>query len=134
MEGEGKMDYANGDMYEGNWKNDKRSGNGKMSFNNHKMYSNYDGIWKNDTMVHGEMVFIDGSDYIGQFKNGKMHGKGMHRDADGITWDGGFKNGERDKLERLILADGTVIPRKPKLGAKVENIDKQATRKRARNN
>ena len=40
--GEGRIIYANGDVYEGNWENDLPNGEGVMSyFNGNK----YDGQW-----------------------------------------------------------------------------------------
>jgi hypothetical protein len=39
------MKYANGDVYEGNFKEGKMEGNGKMRFGNGKRY---DGEWKNN--------------------------------------------------------------------------------------
>jgi hypothetical protein len=42
-EGKGIQLYENGDVYEGDWKNDKREGNGKLTMKE----SYYDGEWKN---------------------------------------------------------------------------------------
>ena len=39
------MIYANGDEYEGDWKDDKRNGMGNFKANNNDKYS---GEWKND--------------------------------------------------------------------------------------
>ena len=44
-EGKGIMYWNNGDIYEGDWKNDKREGKGIMYYNNGKKK---EGIWKND--------------------------------------------------------------------------------------
>ena len=48
----GTMTYANGDDYNGDWKNNKRDGKGKIATNIGKqVYANgdiYDGQWKND--------------------------------------------------------------------------------------
>jgi hypothetical protein len=41
------MDYANGDKYDGNWKDNKKSGQGVMNFVNG---NKYDGQWKDDKM------------------------------------------------------------------------------------
>lgn len=45
-----KKKYPNGDYYEGEWKNGKPHGNGKMIFSNG---SSYDGIWDNGKIVQG---------------------------------------------------------------------------------
>ena len=36
MHGKGKLLYKNGDVYEGDWKNDKRDGSGKLNYLNDK--------------------------------------------------------------------------------------------------
>lgn len=46
-EGEGKMEYANGDVYIGFWKNDKKEGKGQMKFKNGLISI---GRWNNDTL------------------------------------------------------------------------------------
>ena len=40
--------YRNGDIYEGQWNNDKKDGEGKMIYNNGEIE---DGIWKNGKFV-----------------------------------------------------------------------------------
>ena len=69
--GKGTMYYSNGNiMYEGDWVNDKREGNGKYIDEN----SNY---------------------YIGQWKNDLKHGKGTEYYKNGsIKFDGYWKNNE----------------------------------------
>lgn len=48
------MDYANGDKYDGNWKDGKKNGQGKMNFANG---DEYEGLWKDDKMNgHGKML------------------------------------------------------------------------------
>ena len=43
----GKMIYKNGDIYEGEFKNDKREGNGKMIYKNGDIYEGDDiGKWE----------------------------------------------------------------------------------------
>ena len=37
------MKYANGDIYEGNWENNTKSGQGKMTYKNGDIY---EGEWK----------------------------------------------------------------------------------------
>jgi len=49
------MDYANGDKYDGNWKDGKKSGQGVMNFVNG---DKYDGQWKDDKMNgHGTTMY-----------------------------------------------------------------------------
>jgi hypothetical protein len=39
------MTYANGDLYQGDWMNDKKNGNGNMTYANGDLYH---GEWMND--------------------------------------------------------------------------------------
>jgi hypothetical protein len=71
--GYGKMTYANGDVYEGQWKNGLKQGSGVMDFSN-------------------------GDKYEGQWKNGKMHGKGVMKFSYGQKYEGEWKEGLMDGL------------------------------------
>ena len=45
--GKGKKYYKNGEIYEGDWKNNVREGQGSMKFKDGKIYK---GTWSNDAM------------------------------------------------------------------------------------
>ena len=76
-DGHGKMIYANGDVYEGEWKDDVRCGEGEL-YHMHrstKTYS-YKGTWMDDKL-NGQGTFTDATvTYSGEFLNGVYHGKG----------------------------------------------------------
>jgi hypothetical protein len=61
--GNGTLNFKNGDVYEGEFKNSKPHGQGKMTFNNK-----------------------DGRIYTGEWMKGKFHGKGVCTWPDG-RWD-----------------------------------------------
>lgn len=63
--------FANGDIYDGNFMNDKFQGQGTF-------------IWKNRDMHHGE------------FKYGLKHGKGKLLKSDGTGYEGSWKNDKED--------------------------------------
>ena len=48
------MEYDNGDIYKGEFKNDKREGKGKIIYNNEDIY---EGEFKNNEIIKGEMIF-----------------------------------------------------------------------------
>jgi small GTP-binding protein len=74
--GFGKMNYGNGDIYEGNWKDDLRDGEGTLINNNGDKYY---GIWKNDVLNEKiEIEYINGDIYKGNLKEGKKNGNGMY--------------------------------------------------------
>jgi hypothetical protein len=56
MNGKGKLCYANGEIYNGNMRNNKRNG-------------------------FGVIVNIDGSGYEGEWLNNKGHGRGIEMNA-----------------------------------------------------
>jgi len=55
----GKCHYANGDEYEGNWKNDLREGIGNLLYNS-----------------LGTLIKENGDKYEGEWKEDQMTGKG----------------------------------------------------------
>lgn len=71
------MTHANGDIYDGSWKEDKANGYGVfVDINN----ARYEGYW-NEDQQHGEGIETWGSEgsqatYIGTFYKGKKNGKG----------------------------------------------------------
>jgi hypothetical protein len=70
--GNGKLVYANGDVYEGQFKNDKRYGQGKLTAQNGSVQ---EGIWSNDKLT-GEVTApspapgVPGPTLHGEFING----------------------------------------------------------------
>ena len=72
--GKGVCYYNNGDVYEGEWKNDLREGKGKMYYSNGNVY---EGEWKNDRREgNGILYFCNGGVYTGEFKNNIISGYG----------------------------------------------------------
>ena len=66
-EGKGIYCFNNGQRYEGDWVNDKKEGRGIYYWNNGKYKGDrYDGEWKNDNYEgNGIYYYNDGSRYIG---------------------------------------------------------------------
>lgn len=109
--------------YEGNIKNNKRYGKGKLIYNNRSIY---EGNWKDDKKDgYGKMTFRSGDIYEGNWKNNKLHGKGKRTLMSGKIfyefWNQGeiikykaiFPSGEivessYDKY-KLTLPDGTIF-------------------------
>jgi hypothetical protein len=93
MNGRGTKTYANGDVYEGNWEDDKKQGKGKYTFANGAVYV---GNWKDDER-HGEgkATCANGAVYVGNWKDDKMQGKWKHTYAK-------FINGFRMKCQSTI--------------------------------
>jgi serine/threonine protein kinase len=93
--GKGKLTYANGSVYSGDFSGGLRHGVG--TFRNSKG-DTYEGQWKNDRFDgNGVLTLSDGSRYEGGFKEGNRHGTGTQIYADGRhytgDWSGDKKNG-----------------------------------------
>jgi hypothetical protein len=85
--GFGVMEYENGDIYEGQFLNDKRQGKGKYIYLSKGDSQLYYGEFKEDSMAgEGKLIFSNGDVYIGMFKNNKMH------DEDAVIT---YKNGDQ---------------------------------------
>ena len=76
--GKGEMYYKNLNsqeaVYRGMFRNHKRCGFGEMVWGDDK--EKFLGNWNQDQRVKGELQMLDGSVYIGEFKNDTFHGKG----------------------------------------------------------
>ncbi len=79
-------------VYEGGWEHDKPHGKGKLSFTNGDYF---EGQWEMGTLVEGEGQLRDASGfYRGHFKNGKRDGKGVLVSDNGSEYYlGEFKEG-----------------------------------------
>jgi len=67
------MEYANHDIYEGQWKNGLRHGTGRIISQD----GIYIGSWSKDFKEgKGKMEYCDGSTYEGAWLLGKRHGRG----------------------------------------------------------
>jgi len=94
MHGKGTMKYASGSVYEGGWTDGKIYGAGKYKYANGDVY---EGEWENG-IRHGKGTYKyvgSGNVYEGKWKDGKEHGKGTAR---GNVYEGEWKDGkEHDK-------------------------------------
>lgn len=105
VNGTGTMHYADGLLYEGQWKDGKRKGQGTMIFPDG---SNYVGQWK-DGKYNGQGIdtFPDGVKYIGQFKDGFPNGEGTVIWPNGDKYIGQWKDGKQDGQGTMNFVNGT---------------------------
>lgn len=96
--GKGKMTYANGNTYDGDWNNGQIEGIGTFTWANGKVYK---GGQKNgkqhgrfDFLIlgKGKMIYADGDSYEGDWIEGNLEGSGSFKCSDGRSYVGGFKN------------------------------------------
>lgn len=91
FQGPGRMEYKNGDVYDGNWKDGKRQGNGFIEY---ASGGDYDGEWLNGKR-HGEGVETTADDrYDGSWARGKRHGVGILTQG-GVEVESQWSNGQR---------------------------------------
>jgi len=68
----GTRDYSNGDKYVGEWRDDKRHGQGTYTF---ASGSKYVGEFRDsEKNGQGTYTFADGDKYVGEYRDGKSHG------------------------------------------------------------
>ncbi len=95
--GSGLEVYANGAVYEGGWKSDVWHGRGI-----YKALGILDGLWVDGNFVGGNITYANGDKYIGEYKNGKKFGLGIHIDKTGMKKEGIWEN---DKFIRESKVD-----------------------------
>ncbi|MCB9201736.1 MAG: hypothetical protein H6604_01625 [Flavobacteriales bacterium] len=87
-----KYTYSNGDVYEGNWVENKKQGFGK--YTSASTGDVYEGNWVDDIRSgQGKLTWKDGKTFVGNFENNMPKGEGKMIYADGTEQDGVFENG-----------------------------------------
>ena len=98
--GQGTCKYANGDVYVGLWEEDKRNGQGVCTYANGDVY---DGFWEdNQRSEHGKIVYADGgpfhigeASYDGNWDGDKRNGTGAAIYTDGRRYSGQWLDDRR---------------------------------------
>jgi len=116
-EGRGVMRFANGNVYDGEWKAGKREGRGVMRFADGEVY---DGEWKAGLPEgRGVYRYADDDVYEGEFKAGTREGRGVYRLANGDVYEGEFKAGKQEGRGVMRFASGAVYEGEWKAGKEV---------------
>ena len=76
-----KWRYSNGDVYEGQWRNNLPDGKGRY-------------------------IHFNGDEYVGQFVNGRFQGEGEYRFSNGDVYKGGWTNGEMSGDGVMLYQNG----------------------------
>ena len=105
-EGRGKYMFADGDVYEGEWKAGKKEGRGIYLYANGDVYK---GEYKADKKEGpGILRWADGNVYEGEWRADEREGRGIYRWASGDVYDGEWKAGKKDGRGVNRWADGDV--------------------------
>ncbi len=103
LEGNGRMQWKNGDNYEGNFAAGLFQGHGRLSMSSSGVYT---GNFVAGAMEgQGELVYADGSRYRGEFRKNQFHGKGKLTYPDGSFYAGDFLNGRPNGKGQWLFAD-----------------------------
>jgi len=84
MHGSGTFRYADGSVYEGEWKDGKRHGTGTCQY-------------------------VDGNVYEGEWKDGKPHGRGRLRYADRTVYEGVWADGQLQSHSPNLSAPDAIV-------------------------
>lgn len=107
--GHGKMTFSTGDVYEGEWKDDVKNGHGKLTLNNGFVF---EGEFVNDMpapFCKAVLKYPNGKKYEGECKNGLPNGKGKMIYPNGMICDGRFVDNKREGKCTLRRPDGGVF-------------------------
>ncbi len=102
------MTHANGDVYEGQWLDDRANGFG--IFIDVNSDAKFEGYWLDD-LQHGEGIETWGkpgqpcATYVGEFFKGKKQGNGSFKWEDGSYYEGDFMDGQFQGFGKYYFAD-----------------------------
>lgn len=109
-DGSGKLFFPNGDIFDGLWEKDKRHGEGKITFANGDVF---EGTWRDrydNATIYGTMTYINGDVYKGfwdeDLQKPVENGVMTYRNKD--IYDGLWKDGKREGWGILTFANGDV--------------------------
>ncbi|MBP0016073.1 MAG: CHAT domain-containing protein [Cyanobacteria bacterium SBLK] len=102
--GQGLFIYTNGDRYEGQFRDGQRNGFGVFYFANG---DRYEGQFRDDKRNGiGRLVFANGDRYEGEFRDDKRNGRGIFYFANGDRYEGEFRDNKRSGEGQFIFANG----------------------------
>ena len=103
-EGRGKEETSEL-IYEGEFKNDKKNGKGRLFYKNLK--DTYEGAFIDDCITGiGNYEWANGEIYSGNFLNGKMQGRGIYKWPDGGKYEGDYINNIKEGIGKFTWASG----------------------------
>jgi hypothetical protein len=104
--GYGKLEYASGDVYEGQFIDGDKNGHGKYIYDDGSVY---EGEYVDGNMCgQGKYAYSSGDVYEGQYVDGNMNGHGKFTFASGAIYEGNWKNDKKDGRGRYKFPCGNV--------------------------
>lgn len=104
MTGEGRIEWNNGDRYEGAMLAGRKHGRGVFTWQDGQRY---DGEWTDD-MINGvgSLYYTNGDRYEGSFSSGEPHGSGTYTLRNGDVYVGAWVAGNKHGQGRLTWSNG----------------------------
>ena len=90
-EGQGIIEFKNGDVYFGSWKNDLFHGKGSYIFRSQERY--YGDLVEGNREGEGEFFYANGNKYTGSWRNNEKNGRGFLYFSNGNVYEGHWKDG-----------------------------------------
>ena len=102
--GKATVQYENGDIYEGQFADGIRSGEGIYRYNNPK--NKYEGGWEDNVKSGmGKMDYAGKGEYHGYWENGRSHGEGQFTYLNGDVYSGWWKYGSKEGYGTYIFKE-----------------------------
>eukprot|EP00117_Sycon_ciliatum_P024795 scpid24461/ scgid0230/ MORN repeat-containing protein 1 len=110
LTGYGKRFYARtGSQYVGEFLEGEPHGRGVMSYSDHPTLITFSGEWRLGFYHgHGEVLYKDGSVFMGNFKQHRIHGDGHFKGVDGVEYRGRYADGKCNGWGKCTYPDGRV--------------------------
>ena len=105
-QGKGEFIWANGQRYKGDWVNDKPIGQGQIRFANGNLYEG--AVVDGQPQGMGQMAYASGDKYQGEMHQGAPHGRGLYRWVNGQQFEGDWVEDKPHGRGKLRFANGNV--------------------------
>jgi len=103
--GTGQLIYADGDIYEGCFRNGLRHFKGRMRY---KDGDEFVGYFKHNKMNgFGSWTYASGGYFYGYFKNDRRNGQGIFSSGEGTEFEGYYDHGKKHGAGKMKYSDGT---------------------------
>lgn len=103
-EGVGEIRWANGQRYKGEWVADRATGRGVMTFTNGNLYEGT--LLDGDPDGEGKLTYASGDVYSGQIRRGLPHGRGSYVWLSGQRYEGDWVDDKPQGQGRMRFTNG----------------------------
>lgn len=105
--GTGRINYADGDVYEGCFRVGLRHHKGRMRYREGEEFVGY--FKQNKMNGFGTWTYPGGGYFSGYFKNDRRHGEGIFSSSEGTVFEGNYIHGKKDGNGRMTYNNGTTL-------------------------